>query len=157
MDHKEISYYYKKFKFGEDIYHNLMKKRVKRILLVSTFYDAFIFEQDGRLSEQIHGEYRQLNLSTAPRIISVPTGVQALKMLKESKFDLVITMMRIGEIGPVALSKKIHKLDPDLPVLLLLNVSNDLSLIDKDSDDMKYIENVFNWNGDSKIFLTMIK
>src|SRR6056297_2947919 len=98
MDLKELNYYYNKFKFGEDNFHNLMRRRVNEILLVSTFYDAFIFEQDGRLSEQIFGEYMQLNLSTAPRITSVPTGVQALELLKTKKFDLVITMMRIGSI-----------------------------------------------------------
>ncbi|MBN1949096.1 MAG: hypothetical protein JW784_05090 [Candidatus Cloacimonetes bacterium] len=157
MDLKELNYYYNKFKYGEDIFHNLMKKRVHEILLVSTFYDAFIFEQDGRLSEQIHGEYRQLNLSTSPRVTSVPTGIQALNLLKERKFDLVITMMRIGEISPFKLSRQIRELYPDIPILLLLNVSNDVVLIDKDSEEMKFIDNVFSWNGDSKIFLTMIK
>jgi len=157
MNLKELNYYYNKFKFGEDNFHELMKKKVNEILLISTFYDAYVFEQDGRLSEQIHGEYMQLNLSTAPRITSVPTGVQAIELLKTRKFDLVITMMRIGEISPFKLSKKIKEKFPDLPILLLLNVSNDVGLIDKESDEMKYIDNVFSWNGDSKIFLTMIK
>jgi len=157
MNLKELNYYYNKFKFGEDNFHELMKKKVNEILLVSTFYDAYIFEQDGRLSEQIHGEYMQLNLSTAPRITSVPTGVQALDLLKTRDFDLVITMMRIGEISPFKLSKTIKKKYPDLPILLLLNVSNDVGMIDKESEEMKYIDNVFSWNGDSKIFLTMIK
>ncbi len=157
MDVRDLNYYYKKFKFGEDNFHELMKKRVREILLISTFYDAFIFEQDGRLSEQIYGEYMQLNLSTAPRITSVPTGIQALELLRKKKFDLVITMMRIGEISPFKLSKEVKKINPELPVLLLLNVSNDVGMIDKDSEEMKDIDNVFSWNGDSKIFLSMIK
>jgi CheY-like chemotaxis protein len=157
MDLKKLNYYYNKFKFGEDNFHNLMRKRVHEILLVSTFYDAFIFEQDGRLSEQIYGEYMQLNLSTAPRVISVPTGEQALELLEHKRYDLVITMMRIGEISPFKLSRKIKEMYPDLPVLLLLNVQNDVGLIDKKSEEMKYIDNVFAWNGDSKIFLAMVK
>lgn len=157
MDIKELNHYYNKFKFGEDNFHNLMKKRVHEILLVSTFYDAFIFEQDGRLSEQIFGEYRQLNLSTAPRITSVPTGEQAIELIEERDFDLVITMMRIGTISPFELSKKIKKKHPDLPVLLLLNISNDIGLVHKGSEEMKYIDNVFIWNGDSNIFLAMVK
>ena len=63
MDIKELNYYYDKFKYGEDIFHTLMQKRVRSVLLVSTLYDAFIFEQDGRLSEQIFGEYHQLSLT----------------------------------------------------------------------------------------------
>lgn len=157
MNLKELNYYYNKFKFGEDNFHELMKKKVHEILLVSTFYDAYIFEQDGRLSEQIHGEYMQLNLSTAPRITSVPTGAQALELLKKRKFDLVITMMRIGKVSPFKLSKQIKNRYPDIPILLLLNVSNDVGLIDKESEEMHYIDNVFVWNGDSKIFLTMVK
>ncbi|MCD6330528.1 MAG: hypothetical protein J7M10_09365 [Candidatus Cloacimonetes bacterium] len=157
MDITKLNYYYNKFKFGEDNFHNLMKYRIKEILLVSTFYDAFIFEQDGRLSEQIFGEYRQLNLSTAPRITSVPTGKQALELLKKRTFDLVITMMRIGEINPFELSKLIKNKYPNMPILLLLNVQSDISIVEKSKDELKNIDKVFLWNGDTKLFLAMIK
>ena len=157
MFQKDLNYYYNKFKFGEDNFHNLMKNRVHEILLVSTFYDAFIFEQDGRLSEQIIGEYRQLNLSTAPRITSVPTGEKALKKMEKSSFDLVITMMRIGNITPFELGKRIKEKNPDLPILLLLNIQADISLVKQNENKMKYIDDVFLWNGDTKLFLAMIK
>lgn len=39
MKMEELNYYYNKFKFGEDIFHQLMQKRVRDILLVSTFYE----------------------------------------------------------------------------------------------------------------------
>jgi len=157
MKLEELDYYYNKFKFGEDIFHQLMQKRVRDILLVSTFYDAFIFEQDGRLSEQIFGEYRQLNLSTAPRITSVPTGQDAIDKLKERPFDLVITMMRIGEIGPFQLAKAVKQNYPDLPVLLLLNVASDYVIWENHTQDKQYIDDVFLWNGDTKLFLAMVK
>ncbi len=157
MDLSKLNYYYNKFKFGEDNFHNLMKYRIKEILLVSTFYDAFIFEQDGRLSEQIFGEYRQLNLSTAPRITSVPTGRQALEMLENRSFDLVISMMRIGEISPFELSSRIKQKYPNMPILLLLNVQSDISIVIKNEDKMQYIDKVFLWNGDTKLFLAMVK
>ncbi len=157
MKMEELNYYYNKFKFGEDIFHQLMQKRVRDILLVSTFYDAFIFEQDGRLSEQIFGEYRQLNLSTAPRITSVPTGADALELLKTQSFDLVITMMRIGEVGPFQLAKAIKKSKPELPILLLLNVASDYIIWENHPDDKQYIDDVFLWNGDTKLFLAMVK
>ncbi|MBW6516514.1 MAG: hypothetical protein K0B81_07880 [Candidatus Cloacimonetes bacterium] len=157
MKMQELNYYYNKFKFGEDIFHNLMHKQIKEILLVSTFYDAFIFEQDGRLSEQIFGEYRQLNLSTAPRVTSVPSGKDALHKLEENDYDLVILMMRIGEIGPFELSKLIKKHNPELPILLLLNVQSDLAIIESHKQDMDCIDDVFIWNGDTKLFLAMVK
>lgn len=157
MKMEELNYYYNKFKFGEDIFHQLMQNRVREILLVSTFYDAFIFEQDGRLSEQIFGEYRQLNLSTAPRITSVPTGEEALQKLKEHNFDLVITMMRIGEMGPFELARKVKEQRPGITVLLLLNVASDYIIWENHLEDRVYIDNVFLWNGDTKLFLAMVK
>jgi len=157
MKMEELNYYYNKFKFGEDIFHQLMQKRVREILLVSTFYDAFIFEQDGRLSEQIFGEYRELNLSTAPRVTSVPTGEEALQKLKTHSYDLVITMMRIGEIGPFELARQIKEQKPDLMVLLLLNVASDFVIWENHVEERRYIDDVFLWNGDTKLFLAMIK
>ncbi len=157
MDTKELIYYYNKFKYGEDSYHYLMKNKVNDILLISTFYDAFTFEQDGRLSEQIYGEYRQLNLSTAPRITSVPTGEEALRLLETGKFDLVISMLHIGKMTAFEIAKEIKEKKPGIPILLLLNMQSDLSLLSDYSEMLKYFDNIFLWKGDAKIFLAMVK
>ena len=157
MELNELNYYYNKLKFGEDNFHNLMKYRVKKILLISTFYDAYIFEYDAKLSNQIVGEYHSLNLTTVPRLISVPTGEDALNKLKEESFDLVVTTIRIGEMTPFDLSKKIHENNPDLPILLLLTVKTDINLINSNRDKMDNIEEVFLWNGNPRLFLAMIK
>ena len=59
--------------FAEDfdprfkVFHELMAKKVRDILLVSTPYDCWIMEEDCRLSERIIHEYRGLNLSNPPR------------------------------------------------------------------------------------------
>ncbi|NLI34592.1 MAG: hypothetical protein GX422_17695, partial [Deltaproteobacteria bacterium] len=56
--------------FGNDdavdrfkIFFELMQKKVREILLVSTLYDACIMEEDGRIVERIIHEYKGLNLS----------------------------------------------------------------------------------------------
>ncbi len=157
MDKNELFKYYNKFKFGEDIFHRLMPVKIREILLVSTFYDAFIFEQDGRFSEQIFGEYHRLNLTSAPRITSVPTGKEALEIIMQRDFDMVITMMHIGEVTPFELAKEIKQIRPTTPVLLLLNVQSDVARIDKSSPELQNIDDVFLWSGDSKVFLAMIK
>ena len=54
------------------VFHELMARKVRDILLVSTPYDAWIMEEDCRLSERIIHEYRGLNLSNPPRITWVP-------------------------------------------------------------------------------------
>jgi len=138
-------------------YSNLMKKRVRKILLISTYYDAYIFEEDGKLSEQITGEYNALNLSSVPTIKHVYTGEEALNELQNDKYDLIISLLRIGKITPFELSKQIKEIYPELPVVLLLNVLSDVSVIDNKKKQMEYIDEVFIWNGDSKIFLAIVK
>ncbi len=157
MNLEELRFYYDKFKYGEDNFHNLMQYRVKEILLISTFYDAYIFEHDSLLSEQIVGEYHQLNLTTVPRITSTPTGADALNLLRERRFDLVITTLRTGEESSFELSAKIKEVQPDVPVILLLTVQSDIALVNRNRNRLEHIENIFLWNGDSKLILAMIK
>jgi len=154
---EELNYYYNKFKFGEDNFHNLMRHKVREVLLVSTFYDAYIFEQEARITQEIAGEYHQLNLTQVPRITSVPTGEEALKIFKEGSFDLVITTMRIGDLSPFEFAKKIKAINKDIPILLLLTVKNDIATILNNEKKSAFFDNVFLWNGDSKLFLAMIK
>lgn len=157
MEVKELYHYYNKFRYGGEIFHKLMKFRVKNILLVSTFYDAFIFEEDGRLSDQIFGEYHKLNLSLLPEINAVPTGEEALKKIDENDYDLVITTMRIGEITPFKMADKIKEKYPDVAIILLLNSRSDIDYINKNRKLLTSIDDVFLWNGDSHIFLAILK
>ena len=153
----DLNFYYNRFKFGEDNFHNLMSFRIRKILLIATFYDAYIIEHDGRLTEQITGDYFRLNLTTVPRITSVPTGEDALKRLKEEPFDLIITTLRTGSSDPFILSKQIHESFPDIPILLLLTVKSDMEIIRQNRSRMAHIDNVFLWTGDSRLFIAMIK
>ncbi len=154
---ERLSELVKQYKTDNDIYHDLMQFRVREILLVATIYDAFILEEEDKLTEKIFGEYHQLNLSTAPRITSVSFGEEAIKILKARSFDMVILTMRIDEISPFELSKRIREVDPDIPILLLLNDNTEISLIAEKKERLASLDKVFVWNGDSKIFLAMIK
>ena len=76
-----------------------MRYRIRDILLVSSPYDYFTLEEDGRLNELLLVDYQQLNLSYAPRITHAATGERALELLQERPFDLVITLARVGEMA----------------------------------------------------------
>jgi hypothetical protein len=157
MNIQELDYYYKKFQLGKDNFFELMKHRIKDILLVANFFDAFILEQDGRLSEQIYGEYRQLDLSTAPRISTIPFSENVVDTLAEKEFDLVIIVMRFSQITAHALTTKIKEKFPHLPVVLLLNKHSFIELVNKEEEKMKIFDGIFLWNGDAKLFLAIIK
>ncbi len=138
------------------IFHSLMPFKVMEILLVSSFYDAFVIEEEGLISELIIGEYRHLLLSSPPRLYRANSWFTALSQLKEKKYDLVITMSKNIGMDPYEFGKEIKKLHPDLPVILLATESSDIRLIDQKSDK-RGIDKAFYWMGDSTLFLAIIK
>ena len=154
---KDLIHYYSKFKYGEDAFHNLMQYRIRDILLVSTFYDAFILEQDGHLSDRLYGEYQQLDLSLYPRIVTTPSAEEALKLIQIQRFDLVITLENVGRISSIDLAREIKALDPALPILLLLNQTVNPLYFEQNSEFAEFFDGIFCWEGDAKIFLTMVK
>ncbi|MDY6826196.1 MAG: PEP/pyruvate-binding domain-containing protein [Bacillota bacterium] len=157
MDLKKLNYYYSQFKYGEDNFHYLMQNRVREILLISTLYDAYTFEQESRLSQKLVGEYHELKLTTIPRITNVPTAEEAIEKLSEQHYDLVITTMRVAGLSAFELGRRIREADSEVPILLLLTNKADLSIVESRKAEMGCFENVFLWNGDSKLILAMIK
>ena len=99
---------------------HLMPFRVQEILLVASMYDAFTLEEGGRLTELLLSEYRELNLSFAPRITKASSGREALELLEARRFDLVITMSRLGDLQAAELACKVKNRQPDLPVYVLV-------------------------------------
>ncbi len=138
------------------IFHDLIKFRVREILLVSSFYDAFVLEEDGRLSERIFSEYIDLNLRFIPRIIRVSSGEEAIAALEKSSFDLVITMTRLTGMDSLEFGQKVKSMYPDMPVVLLTYdwIPPDRLIKFRETG---FIDKVFYWGGDTKILLAIIK
>jgi hypothetical protein len=132
-----------------------MARRMNNVLLVSSIYDSFMIEEDGRLSDQIYEEFRNLNLRTLPRITRVSSAKEALDLLKQQEFDLVITMRRLGDIDAFSFGVQVKELQ-NIPVILLLNNVVEINFV-PEIDKRKGIDRVFVWNGDSKIFVAIIK
>ncbi|MBM3403279.1 MAG: pyruvate, phosphate dikinase [Bacteroidetes bacterium] len=141
---------------NRDIYHDLMPFKVKEILLVANLYDAYSIEKEGRFSEHVLGEYYQLSLSTMPRITGVSGMEDALGELHNKHYDLVIIMMGVDKKFPLEIGKKIKETHSYIPVFLLLNSNTDIAVIEETYTARSFIDKVFIWNGDSKIFFAMI-
>jgi len=137
-------------------YRLLMRKRIGEILLVSSIYDSYIMEEDIRLSDQIYEEFHNLNLRTLPHISRASSVSQALMLLKERKFDLVITMRRLGELDPWVFAETVKGIQ-DIPVILLLNNSTEIQYLTRKKYPNQHIDNVFVWNGNSNVFVAIIK
>lgn len=153
----ELSKIFKRKKSDQDIFQELMSFKVTEVLLVATYYDSYSIVREGRFFDKIFGEYLQLNLFSAPRITSVATYDEALSLMEERRFDMVILMAGLDKQMPVSLSQEMKKNYPDLPVLLMVNNNEDLKYFDQPSSPGGSIDKVFVWNGDSRVFLAMIK
>ena len=138
-------------------YGNLMQKRIRKVLLICSSYDAYTLEEDGRIDVQINNEYVDLNLSNPPSFKRVSSSVEALELLQgNSDFDLVISMFNVGEIDVFHLSRRIKQVRPEIPVVLLTNFSKDIyRRIEK--EDTSAIDYIFCWHGNADLILTIIK
>ncbi len=142
--------------YNRDLYHDLMPFKVKEILLVANLYDAYSFEKEGRFSEHVLGEFYSLSLSTMPRITGVSTTEEVMEQLNSKHYDLIIIMIGTDKQFPPDLSKKVKQQFQYIPVFLLLNSNSDIAVYEEEPEKLTWIDRVFVWNGDSKIFFAMI-
>ena len=138
-------------------YGNLMQKRIRRVLLICSSYDAFALEEDGRINVQINNEYINLNLSNPPSFKRVSSSDEALELLRENdSFDLAISMFNVGDVDIFHLSKMVKEIRPDIPVVLLANFSKDINKR-IEQGDASAIDYIFYWHGNADLILTIIK
>ena len=51
-------------------YTILMEKRIKKVLMICSSYDAYTLEEDGQIEVQLYREYVDLNISNPPTFTS---------------------------------------------------------------------------------------
>ena len=144
------------FDLSFKVFHELMARKVADILLVSSPYDAFIMEEEGRLAERIIHEYRGLNLSRPPMLTWVSSAREALDVLEQKKFDLVITMPQVDETDAHVLGSQIKAKFPELPVFLMIQ-NTSRHLLDRKYMDRTSIDRIYVWSGNSDLLLALIK
>ncbi len=157
LENISLTQIYKRKKTDRDIFQELMPTKVKEVLLVATLYDSYSIVREGQFSDKIFGEYLQLNLYAAPRFTSVNSCDDALLTLKHKDFDMVIVMAGVDKVTPVKTAKKIRFLRPKVPLLLLVNNNADLRYFQYEVQKLDFIDRIFVFNGNSNVFLAMIK
>ncbi|MFQ5637541.1 MAG: PEP/pyruvate-binding domain-containing protein [bacterium] len=139
------------------VFQNLMRFRVRNILLVASLYDLFLFEEDGRLYELLREEYQGLNLSHSPDITRVSSGKEALSIAKrEKRFDLIITTLHVEDMPVYKFAKLIRDSGLDIPIVLLAYDQRELSELLL-YHDPKVFDHVFVWQGDFRLIIAIIK
>ncbi len=143
------------FEYETARFDSLMSFKIQKVLLVSSLYDIYNLREDGRLTDLLLAEYAEFRLSSAPSIKRVDSGSSALQALKESEFELIIVLRTLTDIKPAEFRKKARKLCPGIPVVLMAIHHREL---EQGREELaRAFDNVFIWNGDSKMLLTIIK
>ncbi|MDY4610062.1 MAG: PEP/pyruvate-binding domain-containing protein [Sphaerochaetaceae bacterium] len=138
-------------------FSNLMLQHIYNILLICSDYDRFLIEEDGRVEEELYLEYTQLGLTNPPKITHAASPTEALSLLEERKFDLVITMLDLGTEHVEELATQIKELKPDMPVVVMSpSPTHRRNKLIKGSMNSA-IDYFFYWQGNPSIFLAMAK
>ena len=145
------------FESSFKVYHELMAWKVRRVLLVSSPYDAWILEEDGRLSERIINEYRGLNLSHPPQLVWVSTAEEALKKMEEQDFQMVITMPRIVDMDVRRFAETVKAKQQDISVVLISHSNMAESPCVALGSEKPLIDRAFVWTGNTDLLVAIIK
>jgi CheY-like chemotaxis protein len=137
-------------------FQKLMRHKIKEILLVSSLYDNYLFEEDGRLYELIREEYQALNLSQAPEITHVTTGEEALELFDDVPFDLIITTLHIEDMHVVKLAQKIKEKGITTPIILLAYDNKERKEL-AGFYDTSIFDRTFIWQGDYRLLIAITK
>ncbi|MCX6137958.1 MAG: histidine kinase [Ignavibacteriales bacterium] len=138
-------------------FQNLMRLRIRDVLLVSSLYDLYLFEEDGRLYELIRNEYQGFNLSHSPELTRVSSGHEAIALAKEERrFDLIITTLHIDDMHAVTFARMVKESGINIPVVLLAHDNRELQYL-LVSNTASVFDKVFVWQGDFRIIIAIIK
>ncbi len=136
-------------------YQRLMPHRMKKILIISSPYDAFIMEQDGGLLEHVFMQVRGISLVEPPLFKVVSNSSQGLEALKKEHFDLVVTMPQTIGMNTIAFGRLVKRMASNLPVVILAHSRKNIEHLGPIPREA--IDNVFIWSGDRTIMWTIIK
>ncbi|MCG6929125.1 MAG: phosphoenolpyruvate synthase/pyruvate phosphate dikinase [Desulfofustis sp.] len=139
------------------LFHDLMPHKVSRILLISTPYEAWIMEEDCRLSEQIVNEYRGLNLSKPPRLNWASSAEEAIGLMSQKDFDFVISICPSINADAFEVAADIKSYAPHLPVVLLTHQEAATTDCSETGHLADQVDHIFFWSGQVEILLAIIK
>lgn len=158
MEKIDLQRIYKRKKTDRDIFQELMTFKVREILLIANYYDAYTIEREGQFTDKVYGEYLQVNLYTAPRFTAVASEKEALEILTQRQVHLIIIMAGLDKETPQLTSRHLKERYPEIPQMMLVNNNADLAYFDSIADRLQEsFERIFVWNGSTKIFLAMAK
>lgn len=138
-------------------FQNLMPFRVQDILLVSSLYDSFTLQEDGRLNELIAGEFLELSLHHTPGLTHVFSGHEALALAKaERRFNLILTTLRASDADATEIAREVKRAGLDIPVVAMA-YDNDERKEFEARHDLSDLDGLFLWQGNARVLVAIVK
>src|SRR5262245_56957986 len=134
-----------------------MPYRVQDILLVSSLYESFTLQEDGRLNELIAGEFLELSPTHTPGLVHVSSGREALALARsEPRFNLILTTLRTADIDATELADEVRRAGLDVPVVAMAYDNNERKNFHA-GHDMSKLDGVFLWQGNARVLVAIVK
>lgn len=138
-------------------FSNLMLRHIYTVLLICSDYDRFMLEEDGRVEEELYKEYTALGLSNPPKITHTNNETEALTLIDQRNFDLVITMLDLESGRVEKLCENIKKKKPYMPIIALSPSPDHRKARILKGENCPFIDYMFYWQGNATLFLAMVK
>ena len=137
-------------------FSQLMPNVVRNVLMVSSPYDCFILEEDGRFSDRMLTQYVQLDLASPPHFEHSTSGEAALERMAERPFDLVVTTHHLPDMSSLRLASEISAQHGDVPLAML---TYDRAEAQKFAQTPRSsgLAQTFLWTGDPRVLVAMVK
>ncbi len=123
------------------------------VLLFSTPYDYFLIQEEGRLDSLVEDRFSIGDVRQPPRIDHVETEGRCREVLEERDIDLLIVFDEPMDTSLTEFLQQMEKEHGEVPIVWISNDSSG-SL---DHEEVTNLEEIFTWNGDGEIILTIIQ
>jgi CheY-like chemotaxis protein len=133
----------------------LMPYRVQEVILVSSMYDAFILQEDGRTNSltESAGEFLDDSAPTMVRVSDAGEAIERISTTREN--SMVIITPQVSGLDPVDLAEEIKAHAGAVPVVLLGYDNSHIKELLRGRNQSAF-DGVFLWTGDSRILNAIV-
>ena len=98
-------------------FQELMRRRVRRALLVSSLYDSFVLSEDGRVVETILAHFLEVGRRRVPDVVPVHDTEAALARLEaDGEFDVIMPGTFLDSSEEARFVERLEKEPPALVI-----------------------------------------
>ncbi len=137
---------------------DLLGFRIQEVLLVLNEYDAFILAEDSQLNQRRSSEFLPFHLQLPPSVTHVTSGAEALGRLAHypNRYELVIASPHLGDMDIGDFTSRLRKQGRATPITPFGYDSRTVREVMRRHPTADF-EAPFVWQGDVRIFLTIVK